>query len=139
MTGSACVIRSPSSTSLSRSTPCVDGCCGPMLSTMSVLSAAPPIPTMVSDVGVMDTVSPTYACGMETGIAGRGGEPVWRGLPLGLLRMRRLLLVVWLGLSALVMGLLLGLLAGPVWALCALLPLAALGWGWVLLGRNWRS
>ncbi|MEU6365474.1 PH domain-containing protein [Streptomyces sp. NPDC046931] len=76
---------------------------------------------------------------METGIAGRGGEPVWRGLPPGLLRMRRLLLVVWLGLSALVGGLLLGVLAGPVWALFALLPLAALSWGWVLLGRNWRS
>ena len=28
-------IRSPSRTSRSRSTPCVDGCCGPMLSTMS--------------------------------------------------------------------------------------------------------
>ena len=76
---------------------------------------------------------------METGSAGRDGEPVWRGLPPGLLRMRRLLLVVWLGLAALVGGLLLALLAGPVWALFALLPLAALGWGWVLLGRNWRS
>ncbi|MDQ0812007.1 membrane protein YdbS with pleckstrin-like domain [Streptomyces sp. B3I7] len=76
--------------------------------------------------------------GDATGAAGRG-EPVWRGLPPGLLRMRRLLLALWLGSAALGAGLLPGLLAGPGWALCALLPLAALAWGWVLLGRNWRS
>ncbi|MEV7386944.1 PH domain-containing protein [Streptomyces sp. NPDC059629] len=80
---------------------------------------------------------------METGSAAgaetTGTEPIWTGLPPGLLRMRRLLLVVWLGLLALALGLLLGLLAGPVWAAFALLPLAALAWGWVLLGRNWRS
>ncbi|MDG9717494.1 PH domain-containing protein [Streptomyces sp. DH24] len=67
------------------------------------------------------------------------GEPVWTGLPRDLLRMRRLLLVVWLGLLALAAGLLPGLLAGPGWAACALLPLAVLAWGWVMLGRNWRS
>ncbi|WP_405733631.1 PH domain-containing protein [Streptomyces sp. NBC_00028] len=67
------------------------------------------------------------------------GEPVWIGLPPGLLRMRRLLLVVWLGLTALALGLLLGLFAGPVWAALALLPLAAIAWGWVMLGRNWAS
>ena len=50
-----------------------------------------------------------------------------------------MLLVVWLGLGAVVVALLPGLLAGPVWALFALLPLAGLAWGWVLLGRNWRS
>lgn len=117
-----------------------------MLSTMSVLSAAPPIPTMVSVVGVMDTVSPTYSGVMETGSplnTGTTGEesaqPEWIGLPPGLLRMRRLLLVVWLGLLALALGLLLGLIAGPVWAAFALLPLALIAWGWVLLGRNWRS
>ncbi|WP_217556018.1 PH domain-containing protein [Streptomyces sp. GbtcB6] len=80
---------------------------------------------------------------METGSAAgaetTGTEPKWTGLPPGLLRMRRLLLVVWLGLLALAVGLLLGLLAGPVWAAFALLPLAVLAWGWVLLGRNWRS
>src|SRR5438128_2052374 len=75
-----------------------------------------------------------------TGRPGDGSaEPEWIGLPPGLLRMRRLLLVVWLGLLALVLGLLLGLLAGPVWAAFALLPLALAAWGWVLLGRNWRS
>jgi membrane protein YdbS with pleckstrin-like domain len=67
------------------------------------------------------------------------GEPVWIGLPPGLLRMRRLLLVVWLGLLTLGVGLLLNLLAGPAWAALALLPLAFMAWGWVMLGRNWRS
>lgn len=82
---------------------------------------------------------------METG-SGQGteaetaaGEPVWIGLPPGLLRMRRLLLVVWLGLLAVAVGVLLSLLAGPVWAAFALLPLALMVWGWVMLGRNWAS
>ncbi|MER7676480.1 PH domain-containing protein [Streptomyces sp. NPDC096934] len=66
-------------------------------------------------------------------------EPVWTGLPPGLLRMRRLLLVVWLGLLTVAVALLPGLLAGPVWALFALLPLALTAWGWRMLGRNWRS
>ncbi|MFD4607987.1 PH domain-containing protein [Streptomyces sp. NPDC088337] len=81
---------------------------------------------------------------METGSrederAAAGDEPVWRALPRGLLRMRRLLLVVWLGLFALAAGLLPGLLAGLAWSAFALLPLALMAWGWVLLGRNWRS
>ncbi|MFF1546406.1 PH domain-containing protein [Streptomyces sp. NPDC058291] len=80
---------------------------------------------------------------METGSPG-GAEtaavaPVWSGLPPGLLRMRRLLLVVWLGLAAVGVGLLLGLLVGPAWAAFALLPVAGVAWGWVLLARNWRS
>ncbi|AVH57317.1 MULTISPECIES: PH domain-containing protein [Streptomyces] len=66
-------------------------------------------------------------------------EPVWTGLPPRLLRMRRLLLVVWLGLLTIALGLVLGLLAGPVWAAFALLPLALMIWGWHMLGRNWRS
>ncbi|MFF3410369.1 PH domain-containing protein [Streptomyces sp. NPDC002742] len=66
-------------------------------------------------------------------------EPVWTGLPPGLLRMRRLLLVVWLGLMAVTVGLLLALFAGPGWAAFALLPLALIAWGWRMLGRNWRS
>ncbi|MFB8776575.1 PH domain-containing protein [Streptomyces broussonetiae] len=68
-----------------------------------------------------------------------GAEPQWTGLPPGLLRMRRLLLVVWLGLLTLAVALLPGLLAGPGWAALALLPLALAAWGWVMLGRNWRS
>ncbi|MFI6626882.1 PH domain-containing protein [Streptomyces sp. NPDC050528] len=79
---------------------------------------------------------------METGTAAQDGaarEPVWTGLPPGLLKMRRLLLVVWMGLLTVVLGLLLSLFAGTAWAAFALLPLALMAWGWVLLGRNWRS
>ncbi|MGI5377230.1 PH domain-containing protein [Streptomyces sp. CA-251387] len=66
-------------------------------------------------------------------------DPAWTGLPPGLLRMRRLLLVVWLGLLTIAVAVLLGILAGPGWATFALLPLALIAWGWVMLGRNWRS
>ncbi|ANH92716.1 MULTISPECIES: PH domain-containing protein [unclassified Streptomyces] len=80
---------------------------------------------------------------METGSAenerAAGAEPGWTALPPGLLRMRRLLLVVWLGSAAVAVGWVLGAVAGPAWAAFALLPLAAAAWGWVLLGRNWRS
>ncbi|MCQ9132042.1 MULTISPECIES: PH domain-containing protein [Streptomyces] len=83
----------------------------------------------------METGSPVGpGSGEATAVA-----PVWSGLPPGLLRMRRLLLVVWLGLAAVAVGLPLGLLVGPAWAAFALLPLAGVAWGWVLLGRNWRS
>jgi membrane protein YdbS with pleckstrin-like domain len=53
--------------------------------------------------------------------------------------MRRLLLVVWLGLLTAGLGGLLGWLAGPGWSAFAALPLALMAWGWVMLGRNWRS
>ncbi|MET9750566.1 PH domain-containing protein [Streptomyces ardesiacus] len=66
-------------------------------------------------------------------------EPVWTGLPPGLLHMRRLLLVVWLGLLALAAGVLPALLLSPAWAALALVPLALLAWGWPMLARNWRS
>ncbi|MFF3346166.1 PH domain-containing protein [Streptomyces sp. NPDC002779] len=75
----------------------------------------------------------------QTGAASAEHEPVWTGLPPGLLRMRRLLLVVWLGLLTVGLAVLLGLLAGPAWAAFALLPLAVAVWGWVMLGHNWRS
>ncbi|MGP2438273.1 PH domain-containing protein [Streptomyces sp. JW3] len=81
---------------------------------------------------------------METGSPDDAGtataaQPVWTGLPPGLLRIRRLLLTVWLGLAAVAAGVLPGLFAGPAWAAFALLPLAALAWGRVLVERNWRS
>ncbi|MGW8065771.1 PH domain-containing protein [Streptomyces ziwulingensis] len=82
----------------------------------------------------------------DTGTTGSTGAaeavpdgPVWTGLPPGLLRMRRLLLVVWLGLLALAAGLLSGLFLGPLWAALALFPLAVTAWGWSMLERNWRS
>ncbi|MET9830178.1 PH domain-containing protein [Streptomyces sp. NPDC006385] len=77
--------------------------------------------------------------GTEQAEAERATEPAWTGLPPGLLRMRRLLLVVWLGLLAVGLALLLGMLVGPGWAAFALLPSALMAWGWVMLGRNWRS
>ncbi|MFI5984371.1 PH domain-containing protein [Streptomyces sp. NPDC051555] len=76
---------------------------------------------------------------METGTTDATGGPVWVGLPRGLLSLRRLLLVIWLGLLTLATGVLLGLLVGPAWAAFALVWVALAGWCWVLLGRNWRS
>src|SRR3954470_16646271 len=48
--GSQATTRSPSRVSLSRSTPCVDGCWGPMLSTMSAVSSPAPVPTVISRI-----------------------------------------------------------------------------------------
>ncbi|MFJ7205364.1 PH domain-containing protein [Streptomyces sp. NPDC098789] len=76
---------------------------------------------------------------METGTTDATGGPVWVGLPRGLLSLRRLLLVIWLGLLTLATGVLLGLLVGPAWAAFALVWVALALWCWVLLGRNWRS
>ncbi|HLL32433.1 PH domain-containing protein [Streptomyces sp.] len=80
----------------------------------------------------METGSPR---GAETA----GDDPVWTGLPPGLLRMRRLLLVVWTVILAVGLGLPLGLLVGPAWAAFALLPPAFAVGCWGLLERNWRS
>ena len=51
----------------------------------------------------METGSPqnTEPDGPQGTIEALGNEPVWIALPPGLLKMRRLLLVVWLGLIAL--------------------------------------
>ncbi|GAA3893598.1 PH domain-containing protein [Streptomyces lacrimifluminis] len=88
----------------------------------------------------METGSPETAGETRGDGHGEGhDEPVWTGLPRDLLRMRRLLLVVWLVPLTLAAGLLPGLLAGPAWAAFALLPLGLLLWGWPMLGRNWAS
>nr|WSX50549.1 PH domain-containing protein [Streptomyces sp. NBC_00974] len=76
---------------------------------------------------------------METGTTGGTSRPEWVGLPGGLLTLRRLLLVFWTGLFALVTALVLGLTAGPAWAAVGVVWLPALAWGWWLLGRNWLS
>ncbi|AJP02575.1 membrane protein [Streptomyces cyaneogriseus subsp. noncyanogenus] len=81
----------------------------------------------------METGSPR-----GTGTAA-GEQPVWTGLPPGLLRMRRMLLVVWAGLATAGLGVLPWWLAGPAWAAFALLPPVLAAWGWVMLERNWRS
>ncbi|SES29611.1 PH domain-containing protein [Streptomyces qinglanensis] len=73
-----------------------------------------------------------------TGPAGPDG-PAWRGVERALLPLRRCVLLAWLLPPAAAAGVVPALTAGPVWALCALLPLAAAGWGWGALARNWRS
>lgn len=80
----------------------------------------------------METGSPK-----ETGIP--GDELVWRGLRPALMRVRRLLVVVWMAALALATGLLLGLLVGPGWAAFGLVPVAGAAWCWRMVGRNWRS
>ncbi|NEC13349.1 PH domain-containing protein [Streptomyces sp. SID8014] len=90
----------------------------------------------------METGSGTAAGGAAAGGTapeGPCGDPAWTALPPGLLVMRRLLLVAWSVGLALVSGVVLGLLAGPGWALFALVPLSVLPCGWPLLARNWRS
>ncbi|MFF3496055.1 PH domain-containing protein [Streptomyces sp. NPDC002795] len=84
---------------------------------------------------------------MKTGAAGAAGPagpasttgPDWTGLPTGLLKLRRLLLLVWLVPLTVALGVLLAMFVGPGWTAFAVLPLALLAWGWVMLGRNWRS
>ncbi|MFD9726716.1 PH domain-containing protein [Streptomyces sp. NPDC059072] len=76
---------------------------------------------------------------MDTGTVGETASPEWVGLPGGLLVMRRMLLATWTVLLAAATGVLTALWAGPAWAGLALVWPAAAVWGWVLLGRNWRS
>ncbi|WP_328789368.1 MULTISPECIES: PH domain-containing protein [unclassified Streptomyces] len=76
---------------------------------------------------------------METGTMGETGGPAWVGLPGGLLTLRRTLLLTWTVLLAVVTAVVLGLTLGPAWAALGAFWLAVLAWGWVLLGRNWRS
>ncbi|RLL68267.1 PH domain-containing protein [Streptomyces sp. Z26] len=63
----------------------------------------------------------------------------WRPVEPALLRLRRLVLLGTLLPAAALAGVLPAVFAAPVWALCALPPLAAAGWGWGALARNWRS
>lgn len=85
--------------------------------------------------------------GHGDGSARRAGQAVeaagvpegWRGVEPALLRLRRLVLLCTLLPLTLVVAALPGLLAGPVWALPALVPLGFAVWGWGALARNWRS
>ncbi|MGW6573802.1 PH domain-containing protein [Streptomyces sp. NPDC054945] len=76
---------------------------------------------------------------METGTMGETDGPAWVGLPGGLLTLRRTLLLIWTVLLAVVTAVVPGLTLGPAWAALGAIWLAVLAWGWVLLGRNWRS
>ncbi|MER6250080.1 PH domain-containing protein [Streptomyces sp. NPDC001584] len=76
---------------------------------------------------------------METGTMGETDGPAWVGLPGGLLTLRRTLLLIWTVLLAAVTAVVPGLTLGPAWAALGAFWLAVLAWGWVLLGRNWRS
>lgn len=76
---------------------------------------------------------------MGTGTTGGTSGPEWVGLPGGLLTLRRLLLVIWMTVLTALTAVVLGLTAGPAWAAVGALWLGVLVWGWVLLGRNWRS
>lgn len=77
---------------------------------------------------------------MSTAAAGEApADERWRGVERGLLRMRRTLLVAVLVPLAAALGLVLGLTAGPWWAVPAVVPLAAAVWGWRALARNWAS
>ncbi|MGI5450398.1 PH domain-containing protein [Streptomyces sp. CA-243310] len=76
---------------------------------------------------------------MGTGTTGGTSGPEWVGLPGGLLTLRRLLLVIWMTVLTALTAVVLGLTAGPAWAAVGTLWLGVLVWGWVLLGRNWRS
>ncbi|MDX2695660.1 PH domain-containing protein [Streptomyces ipomoeae] len=80
-----------------------------------------------------------HSTGTGTGTGHADGEPVWIGLPRPLLRMRRLLLVLWLGPITVAAAVLPGWLAGPAWGAFALLPLGLILWCWSMLDRNWRS
>lgn len=76
---------------------------------------------------------------METGTTGETSRPEWVGLQSALLPLRRLVLAIWTTLLTVVTGVVVGLTAGPAWAAFGAFWLAVLAWGWVLLGRNWRS
>lgn len=76
---------------------------------------------------------------METGTKGEAGLPEWVGLQGGLLTLRRLLLALWMSLFAAVTAVVLGMAVGPAWAAVGGFWLVVLAWGWVMLGRNWRS
>ncbi|MFJ9342413.1 PH domain-containing protein [Streptomyces sp. NPDC101733] len=76
---------------------------------------------------------------MGTGTKGETTPPEWVGLPGGLLGMRRLLLVIWTVLLTVATAVPLGLFVGPGWAALGAVWIGVLAWGWVMIGRNWRS
>jgi uncharacterized protein len=86
----------------------------------------------------MTTVTGDDGGGHAPSGGGAAGE-AWCGVEASLLRLRRLLLLSALVPVTVVTAVLPGTLAGPGWALPALVPLGFAVWGWRALGRNWRS
>ncbi|EST39017.1 hypothetical protein N566_04335 [Streptomycetaceae bacterium MP113-05] len=87
------------------------------------------------DDGIRKAGPVTKAQPVETAVA----PGSWRGVEPALLRLRRLVLLCILLPVTVVAAALPGLLAGPEWALPALVPLGLAVWGRSALGRNWRS
>lgn len=80
----------------------------------------------------------THAAGIEEAFAPPGES--WVRPSRRLLAQRQLVLGIWcVVVGLLAMGLLLGLGWGGLAALGPALALAGFGWGWLLLGRNFRS
>ena len=83
------MIRSPSSTTRSRSTPCVAGCWGPMLSTMSAVARPPaPMPTSSARWPVSEVTSSVCRTGTR-GPASAAGERLAAGGPAVAVEARR--------------------------------------------------
>ncbi|MDT0269541.1 PH domain-containing protein [Streptomyces sp. DSM 44915] len=85
----------------------------------------------------MDTVA--RGPGPGPGDASGTADERWRPIESGVLSLRRLLLVCWLGPLAVLGAVLPPLLDAPLWTLLVLPVLAGGGWSWWALGRNWRS
>src|SRR4051812_14937664 len=103
MTGSARRIRSPSRVSVRRRTPCVAGCCGPMLSTMSLVARLP-VETVSSRGSVVTPGS--LSCGCEPAAGLGRWPPQGANQSTGVSVVRRLRMLASAALLATAMGVL---------------------------------
>src|ERR671918_1876341 len=143
MIGSHRTICSPSNVSRRRSTPWVAGCCGPMFRTMSVVANSPapaPTPTVVWRVMLR-------VCHREGARSLRQVDQVfappgeaWQRVSPQLARMRRLLLLGWMGVSTVVVaGFGQWLLGWWFAALAVAAGVVVIIWGLWLIRRNWQA
>src|SRR5437870_3705788 len=72
MSGSASFITSPSARTTKRSTPCVEGCCGPIDSVMSSVASPPSVWRWTS---TSNPASPIVSSGLQQALP-RGGDAV---------------------------------------------------------------
>src|SRR3954447_9848246 len=136
-------MRSPSTTSRSRSTPCVAGCCGPMLSTMSAVprrdvSAAPPTPTLSSRAPDWSLTRRSSHHAWKD----RSVEPfdpadvTWQRVSPRLAAARRLALSVQM-LVLVAIPIVLVVLGVPAWVLVVVpVLLGVFAWAWWVVGRQ---